>query len=482
MFTGCACPSRRIYLVQRRTDGVVIVSCTLAGRYGFLVDIRWRARPVWLSARRAGCVVLLLIVALGCAACETSTSSALAPASSVSLHAPQRLPASAWEQVVLPVAATDMRGFAAAPTDAALLFACSAQPMAFWRSTDAGAHWTGYPLTLGPQDRCSFSIAPDDPQRVTLQVQQSADDSQPCAYDSFYLSDDSGVTWRKLPAHVSIAPASVSYGWCDLHVTRHHLYLAYSYEASGQAPQLSLLERSDDDGASWVRADRGLGGETLFFMPAIGPGDTLAMTVLHYPDTTSTGLWTSTDGGKTWLQTSTLPDGVGTFLWTLPPRGSRWPTADRPFYALENEQIPSNLYRERMVMSADGQRWTLLPPLPVAGVSETRAGILQALDVLPDGRLAVWGADPQAGLPPQDTTGQSQLSSFWLWLWDPVAQTWQAMSSPLEITASEGCGLCWQGQAAASRDGAAYLYVSRFWEGTAGATPPGLFRMRLEDA
>ncbi len=426
-------------------------------------------------------VFVLLIVALGCVACEAPTPSALMPASSVSLHAPQRLPASAWEQVALPAAAADMRGFAASPTNAALLFACSAQPMAYWRSTDAGAHWTRYPLTLGPQDQCGFSIAPDDPQRVTLQIQRSAQDGPWCASDLFYLSDDGGVMWRKLPAHVSIAPTNVDLGWCELHVTRRHLYVLYSYEPSGQAPQASILERSDDDGASWVRADRGLGGETLFFMPAVGPGETLAMTVVHYPDTTDTGLWTSTDAGATWRQTSTLPDGVDTFLWTLPPRGNMWPTANQPFYALEYEQLPSDLYRERVVMSADGHSWTLLPLLPVAGASESRAGILQALDVLPDGRLAVWGADPQTGLPPENDSLSAPVSKFWLWLWDPVAQTWQAMPS-LEVTSYEGCGLCWQGQAAASLDGATYLYVLRFWEGVTEGTPPGLFRIRLADA
>lgn len=444
------------------------------------MHVRLRAKPFWLSARWAGCVVLLLIVALGSVACEPSTSS-LAATSSVSLHAPQRLTANAWEQVALPAEAADMRGFAAAPTDAALLFACSAQPMAFWRSTDAGAHWARYPLTLGPQDQCSFSIAPDDPQRVTFQVHPSAQDGPFCARDVFYLSNDEGVTWRQLPAHISIVPTSATFGWCDLHVTRRHLYLAYSYELSGQTPQVSLLERSDDDGASWVRADRGLGENTLFFMPAIGPGDTLAMTVLHYPDTTSTGLLTSTDAGGAWHQTSTLPDGVGTFLLAAPPQGSAWPTANRPFYALEHEQLPSSLYRERVVMSADGHSWTLLPPLPVAGASDLRAGILQALDVLPDGRLAVWGTDPQIGLPPVSNAASTSMSKFWLWVWDPVARTWKAAASPLDVTARESCGLCWQGQAAGSRAGATYLYVSRFWEGATDATPPGLFRIRLAD-
>jgi len=132
-------------------------------------------------------------------------------------------------------------------------------------------------------------------------------------------------------------------------------------------------------------------------------------------------------------------------------------------------------------MSADGHTWTLLPPLPVAGVSELRAGILQALDVLLDGRLAVWGADPQTGLPPENDSLSAPVSKFWLWLWDPVSQAWHVMSSPLDVTARESCGLCWQGQAATSRDGAMYLYVSRFWEGAAGDTPPGLYRVRLAD-
>lgn len=123
-----------------------------------------------------------------------------------------------------------------------------------------------------------------------------------------------------------------------------------------------------------------------------------------------------------------------------------------------------------------------MPPLPVAGVSELRAGILQALDVLLDGRLAVWGTDPKTGLPPENSSASTLISSFWLWIWDPVAQTWQALPSPLNVTTNEGCGLCWQGLAATSRAGAIYLYVSRFWEGAAGDTPPGLYRIRLADA
>ena len=402
--------------------------CSLMGRGRFLVHKRLRARPLWLSARWAGCVIVLLVVALGGVACGPSVwpplPSPLAPASSVSLHAPQRLPASMWEQVALP-AASDMRGFAASPTDAALLFACSAQPMAYWRSTDAGAHWTRYPLTLGPQDQCSFSIAPDDPQRVTLQVQRSAQDGPFCAGDIFFLSDDGGVTWRKLAAacldcahkrrlRLVRTPCNTTPSLC-----------AYSYEPSGQAPQVSLLERSDDDGASWVRADRGLGDNALFFMPAIGPGETLAMTVVHVqaqPGATGTGFWISTDAGDTWHQTSTSPDGVGTFLWTLPPRGNMWPTMNQPFYALENEQLP---FISLSRACCDERRWAALDAAATAARrwrERLRAGILQALDVLPDGRLAVWGTNPKTGLPPESSSASTLMSSFWLWIWDPVAR------------------------------------------------------------
>jgi hypothetical protein len=264
------------------------------------------------------------------------------------------------------------------------------------------------------------------------------------------------------------------------------LYLAYSFETSAQSPQVSLLERSDDNGVSWVRADRGLGDDALFFMPEVGPGETLAMTVIdmqtHASSTDAgTGLWTSTDNGQMWRQASALPEDVGTFLWSSSPtRGNKWPTSDQPFYALEHEQIPSDLYRERVLMSGDGQNWTLLPPLPVSGASAERPGVLQALSALPDGRLAVWGPDPQGGIPASDSsTTLGQLPAFWVWLWDPTTQQWQVLPTPLKTPASEGCGLCWQAHSAVGRDGATYLYVARLDAGLTGETPPGMFRIQL---
>lgn len=251
-----------------------------------------------------------------------------------------------------------------------------------------------------------------------------------------------------------------------------------------------MLERSDDDGASWVRADRGLGDNAFFFMPNIGPGDTLAVTVTHFPAQVSimptpiaTNLWTSSDAGDTWQQVSTLPQGAGTFLWTSQATaGSAWPTANHPFYALEHEQIPSDLYRERALMSRDGHTWTLLPPLPVSGATADRPGVLQALSALPDGRLAVWGPDPQGSVPASDANQSNQglVSAFWLWLWDPATQQWQVLPSPLKTTPiHEGCGLCWQAYTAVGESGVTYLYALRLDDAYPGGDLPGMFRVRL---
>lgn len=426
---------------------------------------------------------ILLLVAplvLVCVACASTT------ATTVRRGAPHSLPSSEWEQISLPVPATDIRGIAVSPADPATIFACAGQPISYWRSTDAGATWTRYTLTLGAAVQCSFSFAPDDTQLVTLQAALLGQDTQPCAHDTFYLSDDGGDTWRHLPPHTSIAPSNVS-GWCGLFVTRRHLYLHYSFTFAPRAAQVSLLERSDDNGTNWVRVDRGLGANVLFSMPEVGPGDILAVTVTHVPTqppTTPipTNLWISANAGDSWQRASTLPQGAGTHLLSSQVAGdsanNAWPMLNHPFYALENEQISSNLYRERVLMSGDGHKWSLLPPLPVANTSVDRPGVLQVLGPLPDGRLAIWGPDPREGIPAPGIH-PDQVSAFWVWLWDPTMQQWHVTPSPLKIPAAESCGLCWGASISVSHDGAVYLYTARFSTEPSGTTQPGMFRVRL---
>lgn len=432
---------------------------------------------------------LPLLAALAVAACNTTSAAVTGPVATVAGSPPTLLGGAGWQRIALPAPLGELFGFAVSPADPATMLACSSAsvvpaPLTLWRTTDTGAHWTRYLPLAGVGTACNIAFAQDDPRRVTVQVAESTSGRQPCADDTFYLSGDGGQSWKRLPPHTSIAPAQVGFGWCDLHVTRDHLFLAYSFGASTAQSQVSLLERSDDDGVSWVRADNGLGAGALFFMPQIGPGERLALTVVHLPDQPGvaeppTELWTSADAGATWSRAGALPEHPGTFLLSsLPAAGSTWPTAEHPFYTLEEEQIPSDLYRERVLASGDGHHWSLLPPLPVAGTSEERRGILQVLGVLSDGRLAAWGADPQTGVPIGEGLGKP-MEAFWLWLWDPAAGKWSVVATPLNVSANEGCGLCWQAAISSAADGGTYLYAANFDVAAPGESPAGLFRLRL---
>jgi hypothetical protein len=234
--------------------------------------------------------------------------------------------------------------------------------------------------------------------------------SRPCANDALYLSRDGGDTWQRLPPITLSIPASAPYDSCALEISRDHLFL--SYNSSDPRSPGSLLARSDDEGRTWARIDGTIGDDSLFFQPQIGPGERLAMTVVQFhpqPGQETTSLWTSADAGTTWSKTSEPPGSTGSFLLSsLPASGVRWPEASHPFYALETEQIPSDLYRESALASADGIHWSQLPNLPVPGVSDERHGILQVLAALPDGRLAVWGVDPRVGLPSESAVPHPQ--------------------------------------------------------------------------
>src|SRR5262249_25053350 len=207
--------------------------------------------------------MLFAAMVAGCGA-SSGTNGKLGPSATVVAAPPARLAESAWERISLPAPSDQVDGFAVAPRDPSTLFACTAtpQPFALWRSTDAGAHWTRYvPLDSRGTD-CAVSLAPDDPRRVTVQVSQFAPGEPLCGQDAFYLSTDGGASWRQLPHHAlaAIAPAaSVASGRCELQVTAHHLFVLSSFVPAPGAAQISRFARSDDDGATWTRADAGVG-------------------------------------------------------------------------------------------------------------------------------------------------------------------------------------------------------------------------------
>jgi hypothetical protein len=385
-----------------------------------------------------------------------------------------------WLVAAVSVAAA-VNGLALDPDDPATLYVCTTNVSAIvWRTTDAGAHWTRYDLPRVTGNACDISVAPDNPARVSLQVVSTNQQPQSCATTFLYLSDDRGASWRAVTAPASPVPAAATDGWCSLQVTARQLLLLYSFYGSASATQQMLLERSDD-GAHWTLVGGALTSESLYNFPLVGPGNTLALLAMH-PQSDQrpygTDLIVSTDGGQTWRTWSQPPDLVGTFLLSAPPtEGGPWPTASRPFYALSQEQIPSDLYREGVFASADGKQWDELPALPVPGLSADQRGILQVLAALPDGRLAAWGADPRTGVPARVTVPEV-ATSFWLWLWDPGTHQWRIVPTPLSVTADEGCGRCWQSASAEDRAGASYLYVWSFVVNPQN-TLPGLFRIRV---
>ncbi len=428
-----------------------------------------------------------LLLALLLVACESRGATT---ATTVRGGTPATVGSGSWQHLSLPVPNADVIGFAPSPTDANTLYACTghvvasrAAPMTLWRTTDAGAHWTNFGALAGLGVNCAISIAPDDAQRVLVQISSGVDKGVDCSTDSDYLSDDGGATWKHLPPYDLHMPDSTPFDWCFLEMTRDHLFLVFGSTESTIAT--SLLARSDDDGQTWRRIDGGLGNDALFFPPAIGPDDQLAMTVEHarpQAGQAANSLWMSSDAGATWSKTSDLPGYPGPFLLSsFSTGGGTWPSASHPLYALANEQIPSDLFRESVLASDDGVHWSLLPPLPVPGVTGDRRGILQVLAALPDGRLAAWGADPLAGVPSENGQAYPQ-THFSLWLWAPDAGTWQSVSTPLNITADEGCGLCWQGAASTAPDGSLWLYASRFYTDPTGEPPAGLYRLRIPSA
>jgi hypothetical protein len=390
----------------------------------------------------------------------------------------------------LPAPAVDVTSLVVAPNDPATLYACTPYMMAIlWRTTDTGAHWIRTDLPHGADAVCQIAIAAEDPARLVVQTAAVNQASWQSRGDStFYLSGDRGDTLRELTLNDSSLPAVDASTWCDVQVTGRRLFLSRGVSAAPEVQPLAVLERSDDNGAHWMSIGTGLDTDSLVGRLLFGPNDSMALLALRI-DATQTAcgsfLSTSADRGQTWSNQGQVPQFAGVFLLGAGTSvGSQWPSGVRPLYVLEGEQISSDLYREAIFASADAHTWAELPMLPAPGVSVERRGILQALAALPDGRLAIWGVDPDAGLPSQGSVSEP-MSAFWLWLWDPAARQWQFERVPLEMTQQEGCGLCWSSQRAADQTGTSYLYVSFVSEYgptptlRPGTTSSGLFRIRL---
>jgi len=437
----------------------------------------------WLAVYAAGALLLMLVlVSADPAFLPAPHSSAGYP--TIPEHPPIQHQTGAWSTIALPASSQGIVDFAPMPGDPADLFVClraggqsSGDPfpnsITVWRSGDAGLHWTqvtSIPAITGVG--CAIQAAPDDPERIALLATKGAGLSPACAGTIIYLSSDGGAQWGQVP-HTSIAPITSSTSECLLRVTRTHLYFLTSSleDMNDQQPairqQRTILERSDNNGQSWERADQQLGNDAIFFPTLIGNDDTLITSLIRTTNPAQPSeVWLTRDAGRHWSRLGTL-NGFSTMIVAAQPPGNTRPTASYPIYALEGEQIPSNLYRLQVLQSQDGHIWQALPPLPVPGASRTRLGLAQVLGVLPNGDLVTFGVDPKAGVSASPSVSPGDPGSEqWLWFWNPHASRWESTAAPVPCCAFGPlcAALCWHASlspgASAGAGQGAYLWVS----------------------
>lgn len=444
-------------------------------------------RPVRILLERGISLLVVLgsLMIAGCSASSQATGATPTPQATQTAQ----LIASSWASISLAsLIDTDKEflSYAVSPVDPETMYACTSDgnspdqnPIRLWRTRDGGQHWSLLPVPASPGTGCALSIARAQPQRIAFLATNPYDNQRPCDLDVLYLSNDSGNSWQHI-SYSSIAPQGARSVYCAVTVTGHSLYLCYSFNGGQNSPQVSRLERTDNNGITWSRIDTAFGSEALFNPPQVGVDDTLAIRVMHLPPVPSatkaeSSLWISRDAGNSWQQMGTLPL-AGTFLLTPQQQNSSWPSSTAPFYALASEQIPSNLYYLQSLQSGNGQQWSAIPRLPAPGTNMKQPGLLQALAVTHDGRFLAFGINPKAGLPAHTANIQEPMPTFWLWIWNPRTSRWQVLSTPLNHPESESCGLCWDAQLSYSPNNATYLYVYH-WD-----DDKEIFRVRLPDA
>lgn len=434
---------------------------------------RIKALWTWVGRKHVGAiaavVALLLALLLGVRASSATPED----------RPPIPLAAGSWLRIPLP--AKDGRAVyavMASPSDPNTLYACvgpltgSADPPPIgpiwvFRTRDRGADWVALALPALTGTSCSVSVAAGANgtlERVALMVETWTPQSnqiRACADTTLYLSDDEGDTWGQVP-HTSIGPAPNQFGYCSFWPTAHHLFFEYSAGVTPPNPsspyrwiQRTILERSDDDGRTWQRADNGLPPEALISQQLFDPAassreDTMTAAIYPtYPGAAGMGIWRTDDAGRIWHQLSTVRfPGVN--------HGTARGDESDPAYLVFGDQVPAAAFLILVLqLGPTYQPAGTLPPLPVPNAAPGRAGLLQVLGALPDGRLVALGVSPDRGLwplPPPDIPRLNEndyLSTTWLWLWDPGAARWMVVLAPLAAEPGPfqyGCGHCWESQ------------------------------------
>ncbi len=235
---------------------------------------------------------------------------------------PGRFTTGAFEQVPLPDDPTaTTSAVIPSPHDPSTAYTCAfpvqatsdgdptSGEISLWITHDAGQTWSRIALQDAIGTSCDVEPAMDGSRRVALSVSNLALDrnGRACAHGRLYLSEDDGATWRTIE-HTSVAPAVSQYGNCMLQVMARHLFLETFFSNDGGYGH-TILERSDDGGQTWQRADHGLEnvGIQWYAQPLDSSGESLVALIQHFdnPGFDNRGqiqsdLWMTRDAGATW--------------------------------------------------------------------------------------------------------------------------------------------------------------------------------------
>jgi hypothetical protein len=356
-----------------------------------------------------------------------------------------------WEPVVgPPVQAGTSYQLTASSVDPSTAYACvflvsadapdvAASSAVIWITHDIGHTWQAALLPTPPGTSCAVTTALDG-SLVLVSVDTPDLDQfvQACAHSRYFLSDDVGATWRRIE-HASIAPTVNDFGFCLLWGGGQRLFMETHFFGSGD-PGHTYLERSDDGGLTWTRADQGLAElQGNWYPQALDTNDDTLGALVG----TAGDLWISLDAGASWQRVRPIAHdstdtGIPLYLRTeVNLRGG--PKACHCVYALTSSANVSRTIGQRISISYNDIQWTPLPPIPVTGTSTVRSGVYDALGATVDGKLLVLGADPSAGVP--DVAHPTHGPPPRLWAWDTHAERWELAETHVPCQDLQSCAL-----------------------------------------
>jgi hypothetical protein len=371
--------------------------------------------------------------------------------------APQAFSTGPFERVPLPVVpGADTTGLVPSPREPATAFVCAAPPqpdptsapvsgaISLWITHNAGQTWSRAPLPEVSGVYCGVDPAWDGSHRVVMSISSDVlyQNAPACAHSRVFLSEDDGATWRSISV-TSLAPPVSQVLGCFAKVTARHLYLGILVITNGNQRRL-ILERSDDDGQTWQRADQGLAALTPIRLAQ--PLDATGEALVTLLPTTSGGItqgdyWVTYDAGAHWQRVPSDPSPDAPFISgysELPLTEPALADASRACHCVFVVNS-YNVFNQRPYATRDLVHLTPLPPLPVKGASAQFSGVYATVGMTGDGRLLALGPAPDDDLSALLRGLQHAKAPPALWMWDTHTGRWSVARTQLPCPSPQDC-------------------------------------------